>query len=132
MSSQIILDVPANRLYFADGYETDYGYFQDLDALLIYANENPDEVTGYRDVCVINFVADNEKGILMLWQDQACEDGECACSAETEYLRRRKAGEPELPSYDFDSFPRNPEDCVRTHNLTEDYKVIEIGIVVRH
>jgi hypothetical protein len=109
MSDQTILDVPANRLYFADGYETDYGYFQDLDALLIYANSNPDEVTGYRDVCVINFVADNEKGILMLWQDQSCEDGECACSAETEYLRRRKAGEPELPSYDFDSFPRNPE-----------------------
>ena len=140
------VSVPAGKVYFAEDYidTYDYGLFQNMDALIVYVNDNIKEVTGSRNAEVIRWERDKTTWNYSVVY-RTCEgfDYGCECSATTalsmEYGKLPRdidADEATVildNAYEHGNQNRNPKDCEAEIELSDLIKRtgIEIGVVIR-
>lgn len=123
------LELPIGRIYFDDIIKTDeFGLFKNLDALLLWASENPADVSGYSGKTYLRSyrTARGNLGITFI-----CADiDECDCSwqvAMRQYDKAKEQGETNLTEPDFDTTPHKQVDC--EVDVEIDYKYVELGVM---
>jgi hypothetical protein len=123
------LELPIGRIYFDDIIKTDeFGLFKNLDALLLWASENPADVSGYSGRTYLRSyrTARGNLGITFI-----CADiDECDCSwqvAMRQYDKDKEQGETNLTEPDFDTTPRKQVDC--EVEIEIDYEYVELGVM---
>lgn len=148
MSKNEILEVPSGRIYFGDIIETEFGLFENKDAFLLWASENPSAVAETSFALETARVEVSESGRMLIVAK--CADSDCDCSWQVAmskhasivrsikeqgvYIGQDEQGAEvritEIPAEpDYEETPRNETDCEQV--LTLDYKYVEIGTIVR-
>jgi hypothetical protein len=129
------LELPSGRIYFDDIIKTEFGLFQNLDALLLWASENPDEVSGYSGRTFLRSYRNNSGNLSVVY---VCKDiDDCDCSWQ-EAMRihdnavraiKREGGTDFPAEPDFDTTPRKQVDC--EYEVEIDYRYVEVGVVIK-
>ena len=129
------LELPTGRIYFDDIIKTDFGLFQNLDALLLWASENPSEVSGYESRTFLRSYRNNNGNLSVVY---VCKDiDECDCSwqfathlHEIAVRHIKEQGGTDFPAEpDFDTTPRKQVDC--EYLVEIEYRYVEVGVLVK-
>lgn len=123
------LELPTGRIYFDDIIKTEYGLFQNLDALLLWASENPAEVAYSWKTYLRSYRTDSGNLCVVY----GCKDiDECDCSwqvAMRQYDKAKEQGETNLTEPDFDTTPRKQVDC--EYEVEIEYSYVDLGVVIK-
>jgi hypothetical protein len=130
------LELPTGRIYFDDIIKTDeFGLFQNLDALLLWASKNPNDVSGYSGRTFLRSYRTARGNLAVVY---VCEDiDECDCSWQ-EAMRihgnavrsMKDKGRTDFPDEpDFDTTPRQQVHC--EYEVEIEYSYVELGVVVK-
>jgi len=129
------LELPTGRIYFDDIIKTDFGLFQNLDALLLWASENPSEVSGYESRTFLRSYRNTNGNLSVVY---VCKDiDECDCSwqfathlHEIAVRHIKEQGGTDFPAEpDFDTTPRKQVDC--EYEVEIEYRYVEVGVLVK-
>lgn len=130
------LELPIGRIYFDDIIKTDeFGLFQNLDALLLWASENPAEVSGYSTRTFLRSYRNDRGNVCVVY---VCKDiDECDCSWQVAMNLHDNAvrsikeqGGTDFPAEpDFDTTPRKQDDC--EYEVEIEYRYVELGVVIK-
>jgi hypothetical protein len=129
------LELPSGRIYFDDIIKTDFGLFQNLDALLLWASENPDEVSGYSGRTFLRSYRNNNGNLSVVY---VCKDiDDCDCSwqfamhlHDIAVRHIKEQGGTDFPAEpDFDTTPRKQVDC--EYEVEIEYRYVEVGVLVK-
>lgn len=128
------LELPTGRIYFDDIIKTEYGLFQNLDALLLWASENPAEVAYSWKTYLRSYR--NDRGNLCVVY--VCKDiDECDCSWQFAMNLHANAvraikeqGGTDFPAEpDFDTTPHEQVDC--EYEVEIEYSYVDLGVVIK-
>lgn len=130
------LELPTGRIYFDDIIKTDeFGLFQNLDALLLWASENPKEVSGYSGRTFLRSYRNDKGNVCVVY---VCEDiDECDCSwqyamnlhANAVRSIKEKGGTVFPDEPDFDTTPHRQDDC--EYEVEIEYSYVDLGVVIK-
>lgn len=128
------LELPIGRIYFDDIIKTDeFGLFKNLDALLLWASENPADVSGYSGRTFLRSYRTARGNLGMTF---ICADiDECDCSWQVAMRQYDNAvrdikeqGGTAFPAEpDFDTTPHKQVDC--EVDVEIDYEYVELGVM---
>lgn len=128
------LELPAGRIYFADVIKTEYGLFENLDALLLWASENPDDLAYSWKTYLRSYrTASGNLGVVYVCKDL----DECDCSwQKAMWLHSiavraiKEQGGTDFPAEpDFDTTPKDKADC--EYEVEIEYSYVDLGVVVK-
>lgn len=128
------LELPTGRIYFDDIIKTEFGLFKNLDALLLWASENPAEVAYSWKTYLRSYR--NDRGNLSVVY--VCKDiDECDCSWQLAMFQHsinvkaiKEQGGTDFPAEPvWETTPRNQVDC--EYEVEIEYSYVELGVVVK-
>lgn len=141
-----IVSVPAGKVYFAEDYIQTYedGLFHNMDALIVYVNDNIKQVTGSRYAEVIRWEQDKTNGdYTAIYRTCDGFDNGCTCTADSEAnkahdkltkgMANDEADAIIDAAYDLGNQNRNPKDCESELwlNTIIEKTGIEVGVIIR-